>query len=127
MVASECKMADQDFEIGVDCVEISSFIDKRHSFFKKIFTDKEMKYCDNKGKPIQHYAVRFAGKEAVIKALYPFGLFLDVTQIEILNKESGNPYARLLVEEQDLYKIRISLSHSKNVAIAMAMVVRKNG
>ena len=56
-------------------------------FVQKIFTDKEMKYCDNKGKPIQHYAVRFAGKEAVIKALYPFGLFLDVTQIEILNKD----------------------------------------
>ena len=83
-------------EIGVDCVEISRFVDQRIGFFKKIFTDKEIKYCENKGKPLQHYAGKFAGKEAVIKALHPFGVSLDVGKIEILNDEMGRPVVNLV-------------------------------
>ena len=116
-----------DIEIGVDCIEISRFIERKDGLIKKIFTEEEIKYCENRGKPVQHYAVRFAGKEALIKAMYSFGVSLDVTQVEILNDKSGKPHARIMQEIQDLYNIKISLSHSDNMAIAMVVVTKNNG
>ena len=92
-------------EIGVDCVDINRFTGQGTDFFKKIFTEKEIIYCENKGKPLQHYAGKFAGKEAVIKALHPFGVSLDVGKIEILNDEFGRPVVNLACESPDSYII----------------------
>ena len=55
--------------IGVDCVDISRFEDLKAHFIKKVYTRKEIKYCRSKMAPAQHFAGRFAGKEAVIKAM----------------------------------------------------------
>ena len=79
-------MVSIDIEVGVDCIEISRFRGQNKSLLKKIFTIKEINYCENKKNPLQHYAVKFAGKEALIKAMYPFDVCLNVAQIEILNK-----------------------------------------
>ena len=112
------------FEIGVDCVEISRFDGKSRSFFKKIFTDSEREYCENKGKPIQHYAGKFAGKESLIKAMSCFNIKLNMSNIEILNKSNGQPFVKLSKNLPDLYKIKISLSHSDTIAIAMTTVTK---
>ena len=114
-------------EIGIDCVEINRFADQGTVFFKRVFTDREINYCENKGKPLQHYAGKFAGKEAVIKALHPFGVSLDVGKIEILNDEFGRPVVNLACESPDSYIIKISLSHSNSIAMAVAVAVRKSG
>jgi len=116
-----------EMEVGVDCVEISRFSKQNASFFKKVFTDEEIEYCNNKGKPLQHFAVKFAGKEAVLKAMYSFGIPLDVSKIEILNSPSGSPYVKMEQPLLDKHNIKISLSHSETLAIAMAVVLRKNG
>ncbi len=117
-------------EIGVDIVEISRFDDlvNNQKFLEKNFTNKEINYCRDQFKPVGDFAARFAGKEAVRKALTPFyEKNVKFNKIEILNKESGNPYVKILDEDIENLKleIKISLSHSKQFAIGMAMVLKK--
>ena len=70
--------------------------------------------------PIQHYAARFAAKEAVYKA---FGdrISLSWKDMTILNDKNGKPYCRLN-DAQFKNKILISISHSKNYAVANAII-----
>jgi holo-[acyl-carrier protein] synthase len=110
-------------EIGLDCVDIRRFKKNIHSkknILTRIFTKNEIQYCENKEDPVQHYAVRFAAKEAVIKALYAMDIELKYRKIEILNKKNGIPYVNIL--EKFNYKIKISLTHSKHVAIAFVII-----
>jgi holo-[acyl-carrier protein] synthase len=114
-------------EIGIDCVEISQFnkeILSKKKLISKIFTDKEIDHCENKNKPPQHYAVRFAAKEAVIKALSCFGINITLKKIEILNQQNGTPFVKILDEKIDKFEIKISLTHSKNMAIAVAIITK---
>jgi len=118
---------------GVDIEEISRFKElnqKEHkSFFEKVYTKKEIDYCLSKSNPAQHLAVRFAGKEAVIKVLTNLKKFKKETlprDIEILNDKEGVPEIFLNKSAYSKVQINLSLSHSKNNAIAFA-VGAKNG
>ena len=115
-------------EVGVDCVDIARFsktaLNKKLSH--RIFTDKEIEYCRYRKPSSQHYAARFAGKEAVVKALSPYGVQISLNRIEILNDKDGIPCVRLLDHEvREKFSVKISLSHSKNIAIAAAIVSNK--
>lgn len=96
-------------------------------FLRRVFTPKEMAYCEaRKVGKYECYAARFAGKEAVYKAISPAreqgGVF---TEVEILNDEVGRPYVILHGELAIIAKncdIAVSLSHEKEYAIAMAIV-----
>lgn len=107
--------------VGTDIVEISRIAKtyKRFGarFLNRVYTQKEQTYCLSKAKPEAHLAVRFAAKEAVVKALgtgfQNNRTFLD---IEILNDALGRP----VVHFQD-GQIYISLSHSKEYATAVAI------
>ncbi|UCE38199.1 MAG: holo-ACP synthase [Thermoplasmata archaeon] len=115
-------------EIGVDCVNIDRFEKENLSseaLLKKIFTEKEILYCEKKTKSSQHYAVRFAGKEAVMKALNQYNIKIPTNKIEILNNEKGIPYVRILDNNLNDLDVKISLSHSKDIAIAMAIIYKK--
>jgi holo-[acyl-carrier protein] synthase len=111
-------------EIGVDCIEIRRFIpfEKDNHFLSKIFTKKEIEYCQSNKNSCQHYAARFAGKESVIKALSHYGIQLSPNQIEILNDKRGIPFVTLKVDHCNQYKVKISLSHSDEIALAFAVV-----
>lgn len=111
-------------EIGVDLTDIQRFIDliDNKRVLQKIFTEQEILYCKNAKNPAQHFAARFAGKEAVIKAFYPYGVKLVPNQIEILNSTEGIPQVRLQGVTLDQYRIKISLSHSDETAVAFVMV-----
>lgn len=124
--------------IGIDAIEIERFktaIDKRGEvFLKKIFTQKELEYANDKGSGYyMHMAGKFAAKEAVKKAL-PEGIKIGLnwSDIEILNGEDGKPYALLhgsakeLKKKYDLSHVLVSISHTKDLATSNAMVV-KNG
>lgn len=116
--------------IGVDCEEISRFrkIEPENTFWGKVFTKKELSYCKSKPNPFQHLAARFAGKEAVIKAFSSLEKRLFFKDIEILNDKNGVPYAKVLKSNVSRsFSVKISLSHSKNNAIAFAIVVGENG
>ena len=81
--------------IGTDIVEIGrvqAAIERTPAFVRRIYTEAEAAYCRSKGRPFQHFAGRFAAKEAVIKAL---GRGVPWNQIEILNDERGKPICTL--------------------------------
>lgn len=115
------------FGIGVDIESINRFAGLEHPqdspFLKKIFTQQELEYCYSKKTPAPHLTARFAGKEAIIKALCnmdrPKSNYRD---IEIVNDRSGAPVVRIgKTGFQDL-QIKLSLSHCEDKAIAFAIV-----
>lgn len=109
---------------GTDIIEISrvkeAMLRQEEGFRRTIFTEKEIKYCESKNmQKYQHYAARFAAKEAVFKTLSNNIENKDEWKhIEILNGENGRPYVNLMVEIKGLESIDISLSHCKEYAIA---------
>lgn len=112
---------------GIDIVDISRFNDfhlQKQTFLNLCFTDAEQKYCLAKQNPAQHFAARFAGKEAVIKALSGLGLYLERNKIEILNNENERPYLVFHTDNADIINLKtdISLSHSDTSAIAFAIL-----
>ena len=106
--------------VGVDIEEVSRFYNlpfkDNQNFYKKIFTEKEIKYCLAKGSPPACFAVRFSAKEAVVKAL-PEDIN-DLLKIEIV-KVGKIPQVKVA---NCLHKIHLSLSHSKTSAIAFVVV-----
>jgi holo-[acyl-carrier protein] synthase len=113
----------QNISIGIDIEEISRFSEKKiehnRTFYKKIFTKKEMEYCMKKKNPYQHFTVRFCAKEATIKALK--NKKIDLIQIEIIIK-NNIPSLKLP------YKIEtsLSLSHTNTYATAVVLILNEN-
>jgi holo-[acyl-carrier protein] synthase len=111
--------------IGVDIIEIDrveniikEFGDR---FLEKVFSDEEIKYCKSKAKPSQHFAARFAAKEAVAKALGTgFNENLFLRDIEVRNDLNGKPnvYFKGIKDERFL----ISISHCEHYVVAFAVL-----
>lgn len=116
------------FKIGNDIIEISR-IEKlcekyKDRFKKRVFTEKEIRYCECKGKnKYQSYAARFCAKEAVFKAISD-GLNnkyeINWTDIEIINNEKGKPIVNINLDF--IKDVEISISHIKEYAIATVIV-----
>lgn len=111
--------------IGTDCVDIARFKNPGEHFLKRVFTGSEIEYCKSKKKQSQHFAGKFAGKEAIIKAMNGIRKKVPMEKIEIMNAESGAPEPRILSKEFSRYKILLTISHTKNIAIAFSMVVEE--
>lgn len=109
---------------GTDIIEIERIknsIEKfGERFLNTVFTENEIKYCESKNRQkYQHYAARFAAKEAVYKALSNnINTPNEWKCIEILSEESGRPKVNLKIEIKNLNNIDISLSHCELYAIA---------
>lgn len=113
--------------VGTDIENIDRFRkldrDKNGNFLDKIFTKKELDYSFSKAKPYQHLAARYAGKEAVVKALSSIGKQnIDYKDIEILNDDNGIPKVNL--NYNGSLKVHISLSHSNDRALAFAVITQ---
>lgn len=119
---------------GTDIIEIervkASIEDTDRKFCERVYTEKEIEYCESKKmQKYQHYAARFAAKEAVFKAISKTlnGKY-EITwkDIEVLNDENGRPYIKL--SEQFANKIEdidISISHCKEYAVANVVVIER--
>lgn len=119
---------------GTDIIEIDRIKDTidemGEKFLNRIFTKEEIKYCESKNKQkYEHYAARFAAKEAAFKAL-SFNIqnkfSVSWQDIEVANNEQGRP--SLNIKNMDLNNIEsidISLSHCKNYAVANVTVLVK--
>ena len=116
------------YHIGTDIVEIAR-IEKLvnrwgESFLQRVYTDSELRLCRNKTSSL---AARFAGKEAVIKALGTRNKGISWREIEILSDPGGKPSVCLYGRAQNqatslgLNELAISLSHSREYAIALVM------
>lgn len=116
-----------DFEnisVGTDIEQISRFEnktpDKDAKFFEKIFTPAEIEYCFSHRIPSQHLCARYCAKEAVVKALSEFDIKnVYYSDIEVLNTESGKPNAKIAKYPE--IKIKLSLSHTKDTAVCVAI------
>lgn len=117
--------------IGNDIVEVER-IGKalgRNGFRERVFTPLEIEEVVGKGNKTESYAGKFAGKEAVSKAFGTGVRGFELKDIEILKDELGKPVVHLggsLVEKYRDYKIEISISHCKEYATAVAILILKN-
>ncbi len=117
--------------IGIDHIEVKRIEKSIQSavFVQKIFTANEIEYCSSRKQKSQCYAVRFAAKEAFLKAIGT-GLRgkLRFRDIEIVNDALGKPEINLLGEvkkycaERSLGTIHVSLSHIKDSAMAIVIL-----
>jgi holo-[acyl-carrier protein] synthase len=117
---------------GIDIVEVDRIaekISKSKGFIEKVFSKDEIDFCELKGvNKAQHYAARFAAKEAFLKATGK-GLLLtnELNEIEISVNEDGKPEIYLrgslahLIEEKR-WRIHLSMSHVKDTACAMVIL-----
>ena len=116
--------------IGTDIIEIErvkNAINNKH-FVERVYTVKEQNYCESRGRQAAaSYAARFAGKEAFFKALGT-GIVCSLTDVEILNDDLGCPHVLLTGKAIELFdrlkakKIHISISHSKDYAVATCII-----
>jgi len=126
----ERNMRENVFErigIGADVEEVQRFenLSDRSfaAFLKKNFTKNELDYCLSKDAPAPHLAARYAGKEAVIKALFSLNItHIFYPAIEIVNDERGVPNARINTDRDERICIKLSLSHSSGMALAFCIV-----
>lgn len=112
--------------VGTDIVSIFRFDEFgdniNHPTLRKIFTQQELDYCFSKEAPEPHLAARFAGKEAVIKALYSRNIIgVWYTEIEIVNNLVGVPIVTL-TKKLNL-TIEISLAHCEDKALAFVVII----
>lgn len=119
--------------IGIDIIEIKRIekaMQKGSDRFRiRIFTDREVEYCEKKRKKYQHYAARFAAKEAAMKALGT-GLRKGIgfPEIELINKVSGKPelffYGKALeiLDASGGREVSVSVSHSNDYAVATVVL-----
>lgn len=119
---------------GTDIIEIErvekSIKNIGDKFINRIFTEKEIAYCEGKKKQkYQHYAARFAAKEATYKALseYLSNKEWNWKSFEIINNENNKPEIFVHLELPEMKKIDISISHCREYAVAnvVGLIERK--
>jgi holo-[acyl-carrier protein] synthase len=113
--------------IGVDLIEIGR-IERalgRDGFRERVFTEAERAYCDSRANPAQHYAARFAGKEAIGKAL-GCGVRFTWREIEIAGRPKPGVgltgWTKLWAERVGAGRIDLSMTHSRELAAAICVV-----
>jgi holo-[acyl-carrier protein] synthase len=118
--------------IGVDIVEIrriSQALQGSRSMAGRVFTQKEIEYCAQRRTQFEHYAGRFAAKEAALKALgtgWQGGI--RWTDVEVAAEKSGRPdlilhgKARQLFEKSGAKRILLTITHSKEYAVAVVIL-----
>lgn len=118
---------------GTDIIEINRIKDSIESlgdsFKNKIYTEEEIKYCETrKNAKYQHYAGRFAAKEAIFKAVSE--LLDDKFEIswkdaEVLDDENGKPRITFTSKklEEKIESIDISISHCKEYVVANVVII----
>lgn len=115
----------------VECQRIAQMIEKHEdSFILKVYTPWEIEYCGTRKAATQHYAGRWAAKEAILKAMGTgWAKGIQWTDLEIRNAMGGAPSVTLggaaadICESMGISEIKISISHSESFATAFAVAV----
>lgn len=121
--------------LGIDIIEIErikkSIEEYGEHFLNKIFTKEEINYSQNKPNKFQHFAARFAAKEAIYKALSSdTNKVYSWQDVEIYNDKNGLPkvkfYGALKNYLNEKKQIKISMSHSENYVTCVAILYKTN-
>ncbi|MGH9874061.1 MAG: holo-ACP synthase [Pyrinomonadaceae bacterium] len=121
--------------IGIDIIEVARIREvllRTPRFRERVFTEAERAYCDSRGAvSAQHYAARFAAKEAALKALQTgWRGGISWQDVEVGSHESGAPYLILHGPVLELFNAsgataaHLSLSHTTEHAIAQVVLER---
>jgi holo-[acyl-carrier protein] synthase len=113
----------------IECERIDRMIQRHGSHFTDhVFTEHEIQYCIDRKNSDQHFAGRWAAKEAVLKALGTGWISgIAWTDVEVFNENSGKPQIKLhggakkIATEKKITEIQLSISHCKSHAIAFAI------
>lgn len=120
------------FGIGMDCIEVARIearVSEDSTFAGKIFTPREREYCAGRHHPAQHYAARFAAKEALFKALgtgWSGGMAFH--EVEVLNDDNGRPClvlsgaVRAFAAHHAIARMHVSLTHVRELACAVVVL-----
>ena len=112
----------------VECVRIAQMIEKHGEvFLQRVFTQKEILYCSSRKAATQHYAGRWAAKEAVLKVLGTgWAKGIQWTDVEVVNEVSGAPVIKItgkaadIARDRGIREIMITISHCRAYATAFA-------
>jgi holo-[acyl-carrier protein] synthase len=120
--------------LGIDMIEverIASRIAKEQGFRELVFSAAEIAYCQSKAHPYEHYAARFAAKEAFFKALGTgWSAGTAFHEIEVLPDAQGKPEVHLLgqtalmLQNAGIGRILVSLTHLASLASAVVVIER---
>lgn len=121
------------YGIGIDIVKIERMqdADKKwgRSFFEKFLSDNEIAYCFEKKEPYPSVSVRFAAKEALIKAIGS-EIHVNMKDIEIVMNENGCPSIAAhgsldaFLKEREIRHCHLSLSHEREFGVACVVLER---
>ncbi len=119
------------YGVGIDIISIERMkkvVEKwGRRFLERVFTEDEISYCHEKKEPYLSLAVRFAAKEALIKALGQVSP-VSLTDIEVVNADTGKPLLRVkgklgnVLKEKSIKKAHLSLSHEHEYGVACVVL-----
>lgn len=121
------------YALGTDLVEVAR-IERimerwRERFIRRVYSEEEMRYCSAKAYPAQHFAARFAAKEAFLKGV-GLGMAggIGFRNVEVMTGAKGKPElrfhgrAREMVDRAGVTESHISLSHTDRYAVAVVVL-----
>jgi len=116
----------------VECLRIRRMIDQHGELFlNRVYTDREVRYCQGRRHATEHFAGRWAAKEAVLKCLGTgWRRGMDWTDVEVRNDRQGQPHIQLHGAAKDraqslhISAVLLSISHCRAYATAYALAVR---
>lgn len=125
------------FGIGTDiveCLRIRRMIEKHGELFlRRVYTEREIRYCQGRKRATEHFAGRWAAKEALFKCLGTgWTKGLGWTDVEIRHDPAGKPHvmvcgaAKELFQQLRIIEVMISISHCRAYATALAVALRQN-
>jgi len=118
--------------LGVDIVEIDRMrtaLARRPRLKQRLFSEDEQWYCEHKQQPEIHYALRFAAKEAVLKALGTGFRGMNFLDVEVARDQKGRPYPQLrgaaaeYARHSGIIEMHLSLSYTQTTAVASAVAL----
>lgn len=115
----------------IECPRIARMLDNHGEvFLKRVFTPVEIEYCYGRKMAYQHYAARWAAKEAVLKTLGTgWARGISWTDVELAKLPGGKPVIRLynraseVARETGINEVLISVSHTREYAVAFATAI----
>ena len=121
--------------IGVDIVEIArveKILARTKSFKQRVYTQMERDYCESKPNPAVHYALFFAAKEAVFKALGTGFTGMGINDVQVDHDKRGKPVVILsgnaakVAAQQGVREVFLSLSYTHTTGVASAVAARQD-